>query len=120
MFSSFGATCFGSRFGSGNFGGDRFYSGGMMGLGWAGLIVRGLISLLILALVITLIVMLIRNSNRNRNTLGSTQYPVTPSGSTAIGKTGDDANALRLLNERYARGEIGEEEYKVIKKNLTE
>lgn len=108
MFSNLCASVLAGRGGFDRFGGY----GGMMGsgFGWIGLIIHGLFSLAALVLFIILIVWLVRAVKRNRtmpNFHGFTPH-------------NEAASALKLLNERYARGEISEEEYLKVKKNLTE
>lgn len=113
MFYNLVANCFGGR------GLDRFSNGfgGMMGGGfsWFAIIARGLFSLAFLVLVIVLIIWLVRMAKRSHNQSHFGGYsPTTPAGSQ------EAAGALKILSERYARGEISEEEFLRMKKNLTE
>ena len=61
--------------------------------GWVGWLVMGLIMLLFWALVIGGVVFLVRYSGRSR------------------GGGGGSSDALRILDERFARGEIDADEY---------
>lgn len=79
---------------------------------WIGLIGHGIFSLVLLALAIALIVWLVRLAKRAGT-------PVHPAGFVQPGAS-EAASALNLLNDRYVKGEIAEEEYLKIKKNLTE
>jgi putative membrane protein len=79
----------------------------MPNFSWTTMIAGGIIALLVIAAVIALIVIAVRSSRRNHMSYGNMPpmaKPVNPS--------------LRLLDERYAKGEIGEEEYKTKKANL--
>jgi putative membrane protein len=113
MFNNLFANCFSGR------GLDRFSGGygGMMGGGfsWIGMIIGGLFSLAFLVLFVLLIVWLVRMAKRSHNPANFSGY--NPHAATP-GQ--DAASALRILNERYAHGEISEEEYLKMKKNLTE
>ena len=74
--------------------------GGMMsGFGWGGMILPFLIGLGILVLVVILVVTLVR---KNR---------------TASGLQLEN-RALQILNERYASGEITQEEYQMMVKDI--
>lgn len=67
------------------------YRYGMMGYGWGGLMMICLIVLIILGVVFLI---------RYLQPAGKENY------------RGVENNALNILNERYAKGEITEEEYK--------
>ncbi|OAA84857.1 SHOCT domain-containing protein [Clostridium ljungdahlii] len=69
-----------------------YYGYGMMGYGWGLLMMICMIALTILAAV-ALIRYLHQSSKPNNQTSGNN-------------------NALNILNERYARGELTEEEYR--------
>ncbi|MDD2534313.1 MAG: SHOCT domain-containing protein [Eubacteriales bacterium] len=90
---------------------DGFYGSNY---GWVGMIGQGLFGLAILALFIVLIVWLIRLAKRAGNSSSQNNF-----GSTSSYHV-ETASALKLLNDRYAKGEISEEEYLKVKKNLTE
>lgn len=79
----------------------------MMGFGMGFMWLGGLVSLTVLVLVIYLIVRLAGGLNRpsNYSTLES-QYE-------------NKNRALEMLAERYAKGEIGDEEYRQRKAELT-
>jgi putative membrane protein len=73
---------------------------------WGGMIMMVLITLLILALLIGLIVtivLLVRNAQQSGTAITGSQRP---------------GNALELLKERYARGEISREEYQNMRRDL--
>lgn len=70
------------------------------GLGWVGWLFMALMMVFLVALVVTVVVLLLR----------STRAGAGPAGGTGAGSTGPGA-AERLLDERFARGEIEEEEY---------
>ncbi len=72
---------------------------GDYGSGWGGM---GLGMLLIWGLVIAAIVVLVRGGWRS---------------DVGVGR-GADKNALEILKERYARGEIGREEFEQKKRDL--
>ncbi|MDW7656865.1 MAG: SHOCT domain-containing protein [Bacillota bacterium] len=98
---------------------DRFRNqdyGWMMGRGL--LILLGLI--LVVAIVVVVIVVLVRLSKK------TSDYPVNsqmqqqnrsqlPTGQS---ESADNRQALAILNERYARGEIDDEDYQRRKQNL--
>ena len=67
------------------------YGYGMMGYGWGWLMMIGLVTLTILGSAA--LVHYLRNS-------GKQNYQIA------------NSNALKILNERYAKGEIAEEEYR--------
>ena len=70
---------------------------GMMGWGWLGAILGLLILLLIVAVLVAGLVYLFRALRQPR------------AGGT--GTAGNDQRPLQILNERYARGEIDDNEY---------
>lgn len=90
---------------------DRYFGGGF---GWIGLIAQGLFGLAILTLFVVLIIWLVRLSKRAKNPGAGNAF------GGAAGFNNPTASALNLLNERYAKGEIEEEAYLKVKKNLTE
>jgi len=112
-----------------------FGNGGTGAVGsWMALIVRGFICLAFLALIVALVVWLVRRA-RVHHAGGPAGSQTVHTGywhpdSTATRPQATDsqasafqaanAQALAILSERYARGEIGEEEYIRMKKNLTE
>ena len=90
----------------GGFSGWQDGGWGMMGPGMMGGIgggITGIIGIIILALVIWGIVLFVRGV-------------ASPGGGVSSGQ-GD--SALEILKRRYARGEIGKEEFEEKKKNLT-
>ncbi|MBS4534114.1 SHOCT domain-containing protein [Clostridium sp. D2Q-14] len=72
--------------------------GGYGMMGWFGMIIP-LILIIVIAYVVTKLVKDNNGSNNMRN---------------------ESDTALNILNERYSKGEISEEEYKQMKKNLRE
>lgn len=76
--------------------------------------------LLVLAVIVTIIVLLVRLAKRPAHyglpMAGSNQYPVQPS--APAGESPEVKQALIILNERYARGEIDDDEYQRRKQNL--
>jgi putative membrane protein len=89
--------------GRGNGGWDRLDWNGMHdGLGWAGWLLMALFLMLLVALVIGIVVLLLaRSTGRGGMTSGAGTAP------HATGPSG----AEQVLGERYARGEIDEDEY---------
>jgi|GEM_PF-2383649 len=91
------------------------------GLGWVGLIFHALFNLAIIAALVVLVVHLVRSGKRNKlqalPTTGIGTGTVGPGQAAMVDHT---ASALNILNERYAKGEISEEDYLKMKKNLTE
>lgn len=89
------------------------------GVGWIALIFHDFFSLAILAALVVLIVHLVRSSKRNKTQAALTTATDTtrPVQSTTIGTA---TSALTILNERYVKGEISEEDYLKMKKNLSE
>ena len=70
------------------------------GLGWAGWLFMGLFLLVLLALVVAVVVLLVRSTRPGGSAVAGTgAAPAGPS------------TAEQLLEERFARGEIEEEEY---------
>jgi putative membrane protein len=80
------------------------------GFGWGGMIFGGLLMLLFWGVVIALIVFVVRALSRP----GSGQ--ATPSAG-APGQARDQA--LEILRERYARGEISKDEFNSMRQDLT-
>lgn len=76
--------------------------------GWGGMLVGGLIFLGVIVLAVLLIAALIRHGKSNHQH----GYPVPPVNPNAPGAQNTTAAAaLAILNDRYAKGEIGQEEY---------
>ncbi len=73
-----------------------------MGMGWGGMWFGGIFWLLILGLIIWIAVTLVNNSRRRDDT-----HYLPP-------KT----DALEILKQRYARGEISREEFERMKRDL--
>jgi putative membrane protein len=98
--------------GYGRFAGGRGFVG--HGFGMLPHILGMIVGLVILVLFIILIVKIIRHKdgiflfhhNHGQNITGNTNVNIT-------------GNALGILNERYAKGEIGDEEYQKIKAEIT-
>ncbi len=94
----------------------RGFDGGYSSFGsygsWIGLIGHGIFSLFLLALGVALVVWLVRLAKRTGNSNAPSGFGPTVSS--------DTTSALKLLNERYVKGEVTEEEYLKIKKNLSE
>ncbi len=80
------------------------------GFGWGGMILGGLMMLLFWGVIIALIVLALRALSRSGS--GRTTPPAGPSG-----QAGDQA--LEILRERYARGEITKDEYTTMRQDLT-
>ncbi len=104
----------------------------MMGWnGWGGSGVGGIFSLILMAgfwiLVVVGIVLVVRALTGTRHDAGAPQshaYPpempmAPPSGPPATAVTSAGAQALRILEERYARGDIGREEFLERKADLS-
>ena len=71
---------------------------------------------LFIALVVVGIVLLVKLASRNATP--SSQGMMPPNNNSAYRISADNARAMELLNERLAKGEIGEEEYDRIKAKL--
>ncbi|MHB8962049.1 MAG: SHOCT domain-containing protein [Saccharofermentanales bacterium] len=78
----------------------------MAGPGWIGMLVGGL---LFLGLVVLGMVLLVRYAKNNSHSADH------PAGGSISANTD---NALKILNERYARGEINDDEYAAKKNEL--
>lgn len=74
------------------------YGYGMMGYGWGWLMMLGVVALTVLGIMA--LIRYIHNSNRQVYQPGH-------------------SSALDILNERYAKGEIGEEEYNKKKSQIS-
>ena len=84
----------------------RYFGSGYPMMGFGG----GLFAAIICALVIAFIVILIvrfAHHNSDRIQTASPERSAPP-----------ESDAMKILNERYAKGEIGDEEYKNKKANL--
>lgn len=83
---------------------------------------RGLLMLLgillVVAIVITLIVLLVRASRQPTNTHRTSVDPNVSHPSAQLGQQAETRQALTILNERYARGEIDDDEYQRRKSRL--
>lgn len=79
---------------------------GMMGGGWVMMLFGLLLVILFIAAVVTGVVYLVRALSKPRD---STPVPQSPG----------DGSARRILDERYARGEINEEEYEKRRRSLS-
>jgi putative membrane protein len=74
--------------------------------GWVGWVAMGVGMLIFLALLVTAIVLIVK-AVRRANARYEQSMPPPPA-----------SPAMKILDERYAKGEIGEEEYKTKKENL--
>ncbi|MTI48710.1 SHOCT domain-containing protein [Sporosalibacterium faouarense] len=70
------------------------------GLGWLWMIIGSLLKVAIVVAIVVIIVKVLQNNKRNDNS------SYKPMGNTHSNR------AIEILKERYARGEIDEEEYK--------
>jgi len=87
---------------------DRYHGPGMMwNGGWAGWFIGPVMMLLFLAAAVAVVVLMVR-------WLGGTDHQRGPS--TRRGET----SALEILEQRFARGEIDEEEFRRRKQALSE
>jgi len=75
----------------------------MNGMGWGGMWFGWFFGIVILAVVIWAIISLIRNTNNSTN---SQNY------------LSREENALEILKNRYARGEISKEQFEQMKKDM--
>ncbi len=75
---------------------DDYMWGMHDGLGWGGWLFLGLMTLLLVGLVVGLVLLVVRSTSGR----GAGQVPGAPA-----------STAEHLLDERFARGEIDEEEY---------
>ena len=73
------------------------------GFGWGGWLVGGLLMLLFLGTFVALVYFLIRASNNNHS---------------SSGRDGTSNNALEILKQCYARGDISKEEFETIRTDL--
>jgi putative membrane protein len=78
---------------------------GGMGGGWVMMVLGFLLFILVLGAVVAGVVYLVRGFSKP-----------TDSGSAA--QSGDSGSAQRMLDERYARGEIDKDEYEERRRNL--
>jgi uncharacterized membrane protein len=72
--------------------------------------------LLFIALVVVGIVLLVKLASRHSTPVNSGMMP--PNAGSAYRVNADNARAMEILNERLAKGEIGEEEFDRIKAKL--
>ncbi len=79
------------------------------GFGWGGMVFGGLLTLLFWIVVIVLVVLVIRALSRS-STSRTTPPPSSP------GEPRDQA--LEILRERYARGEITKDEFNSMRQDL--
>lgn len=80
--------------------------------GWGGSILGLLISILIICIVVRIIIRIVRGDHYyhcHRHHRHWDEY---------AGQDDTSSNARKILDERYAKGEITEEEYKRMKENL--
>ena len=89
------------------------------GMGFVGPVVMGIFFLLLIALIVVVIVSIVRASHRRGMMYPNGYHPGAYNGGFAGGTRADAANALTIASERYAKGEISEEEYLKIKENLS-
>jgi uncharacterized membrane protein len=76
---------------------------------WVAYAMCGIGILIFLAIVITGIILLVKYEKRRSAHAGPMNHPMQPP---------KNAAALKMLDERYAKSEIGDEEYKTKKANL--
>jgi len=87
---------------------DRFYEHP-----WIGFVVGGICLLIVIAIVVAVIIILTKMSKESHSpNMMHGMHGRTP---MVMPK---NESALRLLDERYARSEIGDDEYKTKKANL--
>ncbi len=87
--------------------------GGGFGFGW-------IFMILIWALIIWVIIMLVRKATGHEGCCGHGNHNGhKPIDSQTIASGKQENSALRILNERYAKGEINKQEYEEKKKDLT-
>ncbi len=77
---------------------DDFMWGMHDGLGWGGWLLMGLLTLLLVGLVVGLVLLLVRSTSERGPAAGHA-------------RPGPQSAAEHVLDERFARGEIDEEEY---------
>lgn len=73
------------------------------GFGWGGWIVGGLVMLLFLGALVALVFFIIRSSTNNQS---------------SGGQSGGRNDALEILKQRYARGDISKAEYDEMRREL--
>lgn len=76
----------------------------MGGFGWGGWVAGGLMMLLILGAFVTLVYFLVRSGANNQS---------------SSGQNGGRNDALEILKQRYARGDISKAEYDEMRRDLT-
>lgn len=92
------------------------------GMGVAGAVMMGFFYLLLIALIVVGIVAIARSSRRRTMMPppGTFHPGAFQQGGFGVGgPQAGPANALHIASERYAKGEITEEEYLKIKENLS-
>lgn len=90
------------------------------GMGIVGPIMMGLFFLLLIALMVVVIVAIVRSSRRRAMMPPPGSFhPGAFHGGFAGAPQPGPAGALNIASERYAKGEITEEEYLKIKENLS-
>lgn len=89
------------------------------GTGIAEMFVMGIVLLLFLALVVGAVLLVVRMSDANRRPVQRPPYgegPPEPYGGASSGRNTEGpaqaSDAARILDERFARGEIDEDEYR--------
>lgn len=85
---------------------------GGYGMGGAGGVIWVVIMLAVLALIVVGVVLLVRGLS-HRNDYGQAGYPQGPPGGAGSN------SALQVLEERYARGDIDQEEFLKRRADLT-
>ncbi|MDN5342175.1 MAG: putative rane protein [Oceanotoga sp.] len=80
----------------------HYYSNGFFG--------GGFMFFILIVIIIAIVWIIFRNENNNRNYYEN-RYRNIPNDNI-------DDNSLKILNERYAKGEISEDEYLRMKENI--
>ncbi len=85
---------------------------GFGGFGWGGMVFGGLLTALFWVVIIVLAVLVIRALTRSSSSSRTTTTPPA----APLGETRDQA--LEILRERYARGEITKDEFNSMRQDL--